>query len=102
MVLDFDGIYGGVFLKGGTRNYTDWENDFVNDLFEKQKVETDPQKRIDINKEIELFLHSFEDNHWVTLGWGRLFWMISRDIKNFHAPQTVQTHFKHEDLWLDR
>ena len=102
VVLDFDGIYGGVFLKGGTRNYTDWENDFVNDLFEKQKVETDPQKRIDINKEIELFLHSFEDNHWVTLGWGRLFWMISRDIKNFHAPQTVQTHFKHEDIWLDR
>lgn len=102
VVLDVDGIMGGVFLKGATRNYTDWQNDFVNAQFELQKVETDPAKRIEINKETELFLHSFEDNHWVTLGWGVLMWMIGEQIQGFHAPQTVQTHFKHEDLWLDR
>ena len=102
VVLDFDGIYGGVYLKGGTRNYTDWENDFVNAKFEEQKVETDSAKRIEINKEIELFLFTQEDNHWITLGWGVLMWMVSEDIQGFHAPQTVQTHFKHEDLWLDR
>jgi len=102
VVLDVDGIMGGVYLKGATRNYTDWENDRVNAWFEEQKVETDPAKRIEITKELETFLFSQEDNHWITLGWGVLMWMISEDIQGFNAPQTVQTHFKHEDLWLDR
>ena len=102
VVLDADGIFGGVYLKGATRNYTDWENDWVNEMFEKQKVETDPAKRTEILKEVELFLHSHEDNHWVGLSWGRLMWIIGKEIQGFNPPQTVQTHFKHEDLWLDR
>ena len=102
VVLDVDGIMGGVYLKGATRNYTDWENDWVNQKFEEQKVELDPEKRREINKELETFLFSQEDNHWITLGWGVLQWVIGEQIKNFNAPQTVQTHFKHEDLWLER
>ena len=102
VVLDVDGIMGGVYLKGATRNYTDWENDWVNQKFEEQKVELDPEKRREINKELEAFLFTQEDNHWITLGWGVLQWVIGEQIKNFHAPQTVQTHFKHEDLWLER
>ena len=102
VVLDVDGIMGGVYLKGATRNYTDWENDWVNQKFEEQKVELDPEKRREINKELEAFLFTQEDNHWITLGWGVLQWVIGEQIKNFHAPQTVQTHFKHEDIWLER
>jgi ABC-type transport system substrate-binding protein len=102
VVLDVDGIMGGVYLKGATRNYTDWESDIVNEFFERQKVETDPAKRIEINKELELYLFTQQDNHWITMGWGVLEWIVSEDIQGFNAPQTVQTHFKHEDLWLDR
>jgi ABC-type transport system substrate-binding protein len=102
VVLDVDGIMGGVYLKGATRNYTDWESDIVNEFFERQKVETDPAKRTEINKELELYLFTQQDNHWITMGWGVLEWIVSEDIQGFNAPQTVQTHFKHEDLWLDR
>ena len=102
VVLDVDGIMGGVYRKGATRNYTDWHNDKVDAWFELQKVEQDPAKRIEIQKEMELFLFSQVDNHWITLGWGILQWIIGEDIQGFNAPQTVQTHFKHEDLWLDR
>ena len=102
VVLDVDGVMGGVYQKGGTRNYTDWENDQVNAWFEDQKDETDPAVRREINKEMELFLFSQQDNHWITTGWGVLQWMIGEDIRGFNAPETVQTHFKHEDLWLDR
>ncbi|MYC32078.1 MAG: ABC transporter substrate-binding protein [Chloroflexi bacterium] len=102
VVFDPDAVYGGVYLKGGTRNYTDWSNDMVVDWFERQKVELDPEARREINKEAELFLHSFEDNHWVTLQLGQLFWLVHRDVKGFTAPSTVQYQFKHEDLWLDR
>ena len=102
VVLDVDGIMGGVYLKGATRNYTDWENDKVNAWFDAQKREPDPAKRVAINKEMETFLFTQQDNHWITLGWGILQWIIGPDIRGFNAPETVQTHFKHEDLWLDR
>ena len=102
VVYDLDAIYGGVYLKGGTRNYTDWSNDKVVEWFERQKVELDLDARREINKEAELWLHGFEDNHWVTMQLGGLLWMVHRDVKGFNAPQTVQYQFKHEDLWLDR
>ena len=102
VVLDVDGIMGGVYLKGATRNYTDWENAEVNAWFDAQKQEPDTDKRRAINKEMESFLFTQQDNHWVTLGWGILQWIIGPDIRGFNAPETVQTHFKHEDLWLDR
>ena len=102
VVFDPDAVYGGVYLKGGTRNYTDWSNDMVVDWFERQKVELDPEARREINKEAETWLHSFEDNHWVTMQLGQLFWLVHQDVKGFTAPSTVQYQFKHEDLWLDR
>ena len=101
-VYDVDAVYGGIFLKGGTRNYTDWETPEVNAWFEEQKVELDPEKRREINKEAERWLHDFSNNHWVSLSLIRSFWIINRDIKGFNAPQTVQYGFKHEHLWLDR
>ena len=101
-VLDPDAIYGGIFLKGGTRNYTDWEAPEISAWFEEQKVELDPDKRREINKEAERWLHEFSDNHWVSLTLGRNFWVMHRDIKGFHAPQTVQYGFKQEHLWWDR
>ena len=102
VVLDVDGIMGGVYLKGATRNYTYLANDKVDAWFDAQKQEPDPAKRVAINKEMESFLFTQEDNHWITLGWGILQWIIGPDIRGFNSPETVQTHFKHEDLWLDR
>ncbi len=102
VVVDPDGVFGGVYRKGGTRNYTDWTNPKVEALFELQKLEQDPDKRRVIIKEVEDFLRSFEDNHWITVYWGKFFWLVHKDIKGFSAPNTVQYGFKHEDLWLDR
>ena len=101
-VPDPDAVYGGIFLKGGTRNYTDWEAPELNAWFEKQKVELDPDRRREINKEAERWLHDFSNNHWVSLGLSQNFWVVNKDIKGFVAPQTVQYGFKHEHLWLDR
>lgn len=102
VVFDADAVYGGVYQRGGTRNYTDWSNPKVDDWFEAQKVELDPDSRREINKQAETWLHGFEDNHWVTMQLGQLFWLVHRDVKGFNAPSTVQYQFKHEDLWLDR
>ena len=101
-VLDPDAVFGGIFLKGGTRNYTDWEAPELNAWFEEQKVELDPERRREINKVAERWLHDFSNNHWVSLTLGQNFWVVHKDVKGFVAPQTVQYGFKHEHLWLDR
>jgi peptide/nickel transport system substrate-binding protein len=110
-VLDPDALLGGVYLKGGTRNYTDWEPEIARTAFEAQKVEQDPAKRKQLLKDYEEFLmptnpddisQGFADNHWVTLYWGQYFWLTHEDVQGFNAPATVQYSFKHEDLWLDR
>ena len=110
-VLDADALLGGVYLQGATRNYTDWETETIRSLFEDQKVEQDIDQRREILKEIERYLVptdpsnidlGYEDNHWVTLFWGKFFWLVNEDIRGFNPPQTVQYGFKHEDLWLDR
>jgi hypothetical protein len=71
-------------------------------------VEQDPQKRRAILRELVEFLvptdphdptKGFSDNHWVTLFWGRFFWMVDERIQGFNAPQTVQYGFKHDHLW---
>ena len=100
VVLDVDAVMGGMYLKGATRNYTDWENAQVNTWFQQQKIETDPAARLAINKQIETFLFSQQDNHWITQGAGVLQWMIGEKILGFNPPQTVQYGLKHEDLWL--
>ena len=110
-VLDPDALLGGVYLAGATRNYTNWEPQIARDAFEAQKVEQDAAKRRQMLKDLEDFLiptnpddisQGFADNHWVTLYWGKFFWLTHEDIRGFNAPKTVQYSFKHEDLWLDR
>ena len=110
-VVDADGLLGGVYLTGATRNYTNWEPDFIREKFELQKVEQDSAKRRAILKEIEEYLvptdpndisKGYIDNPSTTLYWGKFFWLVHEDIRGFNVPQTVQSGFKHEDLWLDR
>ena len=110
-VLDADAVMGGVYLKGGTRNYSDWETPFIREKFDEQKVEQDVDRRREILKEIEDYLvftdpddysKGYVDNHWVGQYFGQFFWLVHEDIRGFNAPQTVQNGFKHEDLWLDR
>ena len=100
VVADVDYVMSLIYQKDGPRNFTNWENDQVNGWFEQQRAETDPAERQKINRQLELFLASQEDNHWITLGQNVRFWMIGERVQGFHAPQTRYSHFKHEDLWL--
>jgi ABC-type transport system substrate-binding protein len=66
VVLDADAVLGGVYRPGGTRNYTDWSHPKVEELFQKQKVEQDLDKRREYLREIADIIR-VGDNHWVTL-----------------------------------
>ncbi len=110
-IIDADALMGGVYLTGGTRNYTNWEPAFIREKYELQKVEQDVDVRRDILKEIEDWLvptdvndlsKGYSDNHWVTQVWANFFQMVHEDIKGYNPANSVQNGFKHEDIWLDR
>jgi ABC-type transport system substrate-binding protein len=110
-IIDADALMGGVYLTGGTRNYTNWEPAFIREKYELQKVEQDVDVRRDILKEIEDWLvptdvsdlsKGYSDNHWVTQVWANFFQMVHEDIKGFNPANSVQNGFKWEDIWLDR
>ena len=87
-VYDPDAVYGGVYPEGRHSQLhrlvpTTWWSIGSS----ARRLSWNPEARREINKEAELFLHSFEDNHWVTLQLGQLFngWCTS-DVKGFAAP----------------
>jgi peptide/nickel transport system substrate-binding protein len=110
-VVDADAVAGAVYLKSAQDNYVGWETPFIRAKFEEQKVEQDVVKRRKSIKEIEDYLvptdpndisKGFEDNHWITLYWGKFFWLVHEDIRGFNPPQTIFYGMMYEDLWLDR
>ena len=104
VVPDPDAVFAGLYLEEAVLNYTGWSHPVINDLFQAQRRELDPEKRRNYLREAADFLRSFRDNHWITLAWGggRFSWLVRRDIRGFNPPQTSHYGFKHEDLWLDR
>ena len=101
---DADAIFAGLYLEEAVRNYTGWSHPAIEELFQAQRRELDPEKRRAYLREAADFLRSFRDNHWITLAWGggRISWLVHRDIHGFNPPQTLGYGFKHEDLWLNR
>ncbi len=67
-------------------------------MFQREKVELDPKKRRQLNRQVADFLPSFEVNHCIIAVLGVFFWPIHRDIKVFSPPQRIQYVFMQKDL----
>ncbi|MCH8351402.1 MAG: hypothetical protein IIB29_14190, partial [Chloroflexi bacterium] len=101
-IPDPEATFASIYLKGAPRNYSNWSDPDVEQLFQLQQKELDPSRRAARLRLAADLLRSFDDNHWITLAWARPVWPVHRDIKGFNPPQTAHYGFKHEDLWLDR
>jgi ABC-type transport system substrate-binding protein len=100
-IQDPDDILGALYLPGGSRNLIDWTNEDVIRLSAEQTQEPDQAKRRVILKEIEDILRQ-GDSHFVSLAWAQQWvWPVSKKIKNFFPPDTLQLNLKYEHLWLD-
>ena len=110
-VFDPDSLLGDLYRGGGRINFTDWDDDTIRRLDERQRRELNPDSRREILKEIEMYLvpttsggrrRVSEALHWIPLSHKYATWVLHQDVKGFNTPPTMYSGLKHEDLWLDR
>ena len=94
-----DSVIAQLFMEGGGRNYSNWSNPQIDELYGQQIREFDREKRSALIQQIEDILLT-EDTPWVGLYWQRYLWPVNNKIQNFRAPPSGQVGFKHEHLWL--
>jgi peptide/nickel transport system substrate-binding protein len=68
LILDPDAVIQGSYLKGGSRNYSQWEPVRIRALFEQQSRETDREKRRKLVLEMGDILMN-QDSHIVPTHW---------------------------------
>ncbi|CAI8043883.1 hypothetical protein GBAR_LOCUS24363 [Geodia barretti] len=68
LVMDPDQLVAGSYLTKATRNYSGWEPAEIRDLYDRQQVETDLEKRRELVLEIGDYLADV-DNHLVITEW---------------------------------
>jgi len=100
MIMDPDAVFGGLYLKDSTRNYSHWENERLNEIYKLQTSELDQEKRRELIFEAADILQNV-DNQWVGLYWSMRSWYVDDRIQNFHVSATLFNQLKHEHLWCD-
>ena len=98
-----DSIISDHYRLGGTRNYTDFTDPRIEELFEQQARESDPEERTAILRTLEDYILSDElGTPSVLLMWS---WgaprLVHKSIKNFHGSPSVQAQMMHEHIWWD-
>ena len=97
---DPDAIFGGLYLKDSTRNYSGWENERVNEIYALQTSESDLEKRRALVLEAADIIQN-TDTQWVSLYWSLRGWYVDNRIQNFYVPSTIFHSLKFEHLWCD-
>jgi peptide/nickel transport system substrate-binding protein len=86
------------FITGGSSNYNNMSDPVVDALFEKQKVELDEQKRIELNQEIQR--HVLSKMYFMPGLWWTRIEVRSARIKNYEPMHSHHMNRRMEDVWL--
>jgi peptide/nickel transport system substrate-binding protein len=103
MVNDPDDRFQALYLKG-SRNWTNWSDPKVDELFALQQKEIDPEKRKEYALEMQRIVVNGAPGT-IEFIWKPFFTIVSKRINteagHFVQALTVQTRFKHEHEWLE-
>jgi peptide/nickel transport system substrate-binding protein len=86
------------FITGSSENYGRFSDPEVDALYEQQKVELDPQKRIELAKEIQRKVIS--KAWWLPGLWWTRIEVRSAKIKNYEPHHNHWMNRRLEDVWL--
>ena len=100
LVMDPDQLVAGSYLGKATRNYSGWEPPEIRDLYDRQQVETDTEKRRELVLEIGDYLANV-DTHVVITEWAMLIPYVDNRIKNYHIASGFANHTNKEHLWFE-
>ena len=100
LVMDPDQLVAGSYLSAATRNYSGWEPPEIRDLYDRQQVETDIEKRRELVLELGDYLANI-DTHVVITEWAMLIPYIDNRIKNYNIASGFANHTNKEHLWYE-
>jgi ABC-type transport system substrate-binding protein len=79
---------------------TGYEVPRYNELFDKQQVEVDVEKRRQIVREMEDIILN-EDTIFVPLYWDMGGWLVRSQIQGFNVHPLLFAYMKHDQIWCD-
>jgi len=100
LTTDPDSLIGDLYLKGGGRNYSNWEPPRIRELQELQTRERDPEKRRALMLEMADYLSNV-DSPIVITHWIIILPYVDNRIKNWHAARLPFSHLTHEHEWFE-
>jgi peptide/nickel transport system substrate-binding protein len=101
LTTDPDDILQQQYHPKGAWNLSPWTHPKFIELFEKQTRETDPAKRKETLRELEMFL--FETpKELMELWWQSTGWVVNKKVGGFvSSPHLTNAYMKLEHLWLE-
>src|SRR4029079_4436558 len=94
-----DQIFGEGYTSYGGRNYGNWKDDALDNLFREQSRETDPQKRVALIKKFQLaFLKTYYQVNLAWVGYGAAYLST---VKGWVALPDIYANMQMDKVWLD-
>lgn len=103
-IADPDDYVQSVYM-GGARNYTNYVDPELQELFDKQSSEPDTIERQKILRQIETLLLEGQRDANILIEWATNFNVMSDKVRTeagaYVPPQTIQTILKWEHMWFE-
>ena len=94
-----DQILGEGYTSYGGRNYGQWKDDAMDDLFRQQSREADARKRSDIIKQFQVaFLKTYYQINLAWVGYGAAYW---NTVRGWNALPDLYANMQFDKVWLD-
>ena len=93
-----------VFTCFGEKNFTHWSDPKVEELFKQQQQELDPEKRRELNHEMQRTVLSGAPGT-IELAWMSVVAVVSKRIKtevgHYVLTRSLYTNLKHDHEWME-
>ena len=94
-----DQILGEGYTSFGGRNYGNWKDDALDNLYREQSKELDPQKRAALIKQFQFeFLKTYYQINLAWVGYGAAHWST---VKGWKALPDLYANMQMDKVWLD-
>ncbi len=94
-----DQILGEGYTSYGGRNYGQWKDDALDNLYRQQSREPDPRKRGELIKQFQLaFLKTHYQINLAWVGYGAAHW---NTVRGWTALPDLYANMQFEQVWLD-
>jgi peptide/nickel transport system substrate-binding protein len=94
-----DQIFGEGYTSYGGRNYGNWKDDALDNMFREQSREADPQKRTELIKKFQLeFLKTYYQVNLAWVGYGAAHLST---VKGWVALPDIYANMQMDKVWLD-